>query len=292
VRRIKLLVFALFLSTFCHCKQPAYALAICAVFKNESFFIKEWIEFHRLMGAEHFYLYDNGSSDNSLEILEPYIQSGLVEVIDWSVETHDQREYLTLLQLPAYNDALCRVKQTAKWAAFIDLDEFICPMRHESIVAMLDEYNECAGLAINWQVFGTSFIDKIPFGHRITHDFIWKAPSGWEINKYIKVIIQPDTVHSFSQNPHYCLFYDGYHLVNSDKRILPLREVQPIVIDTVRIHHYWFGDRQWFLHNKLIRRKQWGIDIHPDYLDTFINSFNQEKDTAMHRFISRFPGLF
>ena len=238
------------------------------------------------MGAEHFYLYDNGSSDHSLEILAPYLTSGLVELINWPVETQDQNEYLTLLQLPAYNDALTRVKETAKWAAFIDLDEFLCPMRHASIVAMLQEYEDCAGLAVNWQVFGTSFIEKLGDGQRLIEELIWKAPSGWEINKYIKVIVQPRAVHSFSQNPHYCLFYDGYHLVNSDKKILPLREVQPILIDTVRIHHYWFGDRNWFLQNKLMRRKQWGIDINPDYLDAFIASFNQEKDTAMLRFFT------
>lgn len=35
-------------------------LPICAIFKEEAPYLPEWIEFHRLMGVERFFLYDNG----------------------------------------------------------------------------------------------------------------------------------------------------------------------------------------------------------------------------------------
>ena len=35
-----------------------HQLSICAIFKNEAKFLKEWIEYHRLVGVDHFYLYD------------------------------------------------------------------------------------------------------------------------------------------------------------------------------------------------------------------------------------------
>ncbi len=35
------------------------------------------------MGAKHFYLYNNLSQDNYLEVLQPYIESGDVELIEW-----------------------------------------------------------------------------------------------------------------------------------------------------------------------------------------------------------------
>src|SRR5579862_2573203 len=141
--------------------QEKYSLAICAVFQNESFFMKQWIEFHKLMGVDHFYLYNNASSDNYLDILQPYIDEGLVELIQWPIETHNQKEYLALLQLPAYNHALQIVKNTARWAAFIDLDEFFCPMRHNTMIELLEEYQDFAGIAINWQTFGTSGIEQL-----------------------------------------------------------------------------------------------------------------------------------
>lgn len=262
-----------------------YALAICAVFKDESFFLKQWIEFHRLMGADHFYLYNNGSSEEDLNILKPYIEVGLVDLIEWPVETKNQKEYLTLLQLPAYNHALEIVKGSAHWAAFIDLDEFLCPVHHNNMVELLEEYKDCAGIALNWQTFGTSNIDQIENDQLIIENFLWKAPSWWEMNKYIKMVVQPNTVECFADNPHFCLFREGYYAVNSDKiPIYDLCEMQPILVDTVRIHHYWFGDRNWFMTNKLTRRKRWGISINLDYLDRFIDSFNQEKDETMLRF--------
>jgi hypothetical protein len=268
--------------------EEKYSLVICAVFQDETFYLKQWIEFHKQMGVDHFYLYNNSSSDDYLDILKPYMEQGLVDLIEWNVVTHNQKEYLALLQIPAYNHALNIVKNTAHWAAFIDLDEFLCPVRHDSMVALLEEYQECAGLAINWQTFGTSDIDRLQKDQLIVENFLWKAPYWWEINKYIKIIVQPSFVHSFSNNPHYCLFNPGFYAVNSNKAPLyDLCEVQPIVIDTVRIHHYWFGDRNWFISNKLPRRKKWGTSIPISYLDQFIDSFNQEKDETMLRFLPK-----
>src|SRR4051812_43400023 len=64
-----------------------YKLVACAIFQNETFFLREWIEYHRIVGVEHFYLYNNLSTDNYLEILQPYIAEGIVELFDWPVET-------------------------------------------------------------------------------------------------------------------------------------------------------------------------------------------------------------
>ena len=43
-----------------------YYFSICAIFKDESLSIKEWIEYHKLIGVEHFYLYNNNSTDSSI----------------------------------------------------------------------------------------------------------------------------------------------------------------------------------------------------------------------------------
>lgn len=59
-------------------------VAICALFKNEAPFLREWIEYHLMIGVSHLYLYNNCSSDNYLAILKPYIKSGVVELFDVS----------------------------------------------------------------------------------------------------------------------------------------------------------------------------------------------------------------
>src|SRR5262249_868545 len=45
--------------------KPARYLSVVATIKNEGRYLREWIEFQRLMGAEQIYLYDNGSIDNT-----------------------------------------------------------------------------------------------------------------------------------------------------------------------------------------------------------------------------------
>jgi hypothetical protein len=50
-----------------------YYLTIGAIFKNESHCLQEWIEHHIFHGVEHFYLLNDGSTDEYMKILQPYI---------------------------------------------------------------------------------------------------------------------------------------------------------------------------------------------------------------------------
>jgi hypothetical protein len=48
-----------------------YELTACLKFKNAARFLPEWIEFHQMVGFEHFYLYNNNSTDDYLGALAP-----------------------------------------------------------------------------------------------------------------------------------------------------------------------------------------------------------------------------
>ena len=45
-----------------------YKLSVGGVFKNEAHSIKEWIDHYLFHGADHFYLINDGSTDNTLSI--------------------------------------------------------------------------------------------------------------------------------------------------------------------------------------------------------------------------------
>jgi len=277
--------FFFFCSFSLHGRSLKYDLVVCAVFQNEAFFLKEWLEFHKLVGVQHFYLYNNLSTDNYYEILYPYMQNGEVDLFDWPEETGNQQEYLTLLQLPVYNHALSLAKESSRWAAFIDLDEFLFPVSYPNLLMLLEEYQAYGGLAVNWQVFGTSGVDRLQDGELITENLIWRTPDHWGINKNIKMIVQPKYIDGFT-HPHYCHFKEGYFAVNSHKnRLQDFCGEQDPIVDLIRINHYWFGDRYWFFNNKLPRRKKWGLPIPNDVLSDFIDSFNQVEDKAILRFV-------
>ena len=95
-------------------------LAVVAILKDEGPYIKEWLDYHLAAGVEHFYLYNNDSSDDYEKIVAPYVQAGLVTSTNISGK---------LSLFPAYNDAIKRFKFFNRYMAFIDLDEFIFPKK-------------------------------------------------------------------------------------------------------------------------------------------------------------------
>lgn len=73
-----------------------YNVSICSIFKNEAPYLKEWIEFNNIVGVDHFYMYNNNSEDDYEAILQPYIKSGLVTLIDWPQNQKQMECYQTL----------------------------------------------------------------------------------------------------------------------------------------------------------------------------------------------------
>jgi len=123
-----------------------YYLASALIIKNEAHYIAEWLEFHKLVGVEHFYIYDNESTDNLKEILEPYIKSGLVDYTYFPGK---------VMQTPAYHAAIEKCKFETKWLAIHDTDEFFVPYKHENLQDWLREFpKNAAQILVGWKFFG------------------------------------------------------------------------------------------------------------------------------------------
>jgi hypothetical protein len=130
-------------------------LSIVAITKNEGHNMREWIEYHILVGVEKFYIYDNESTDGTLDILRPYIESGIVDYTYFP--GHKQ-------QRPAYLDAFQKHGHDTNWIAPIDMDEFIVPLEYETIPQFLKNLPATATqLCVGWMVYGNS-------GHENKHE--------------------------------------------------------------------------------------------------------------------------
>ena len=57
-----------------------YKLSLVLIIRDEAEYIKEWIEYHRLAGAEHFYIYDDESSDGLCDRIKDYTEKGLLHI--------------------------------------------------------------------------------------------------------------------------------------------------------------------------------------------------------------------
>lgn len=131
----------------------AYELAIASMFRNEASYLKEWIEYHRMVGVSHFWLYNDNSTDNWKEILQPYIDVGLVEVFDWP--TPHGIAYFHR-QVEAFRDAVQLARGNTAWLALIDIDEFLLPMQNRSVPECLNShFSHASAVYVNWRNFGT-----------------------------------------------------------------------------------------------------------------------------------------
>lgn len=140
---------------------PGFGVAIVAIVKNEAEYLEEWLCFHLALGVDHFFIYDNGSSDGSAELLERYINHGLVTRIDWPIGGG---------QLSAYNHSLRMFGRTAEWLAYYDPDEFLVPLLDDDIPSFLARFPDAADVRVPRVEYGFS-------GHRA-------KPEGLSIDAY------------------------------------------------------------------------------------------------------------
>ena len=167
---------------------PQHYLAVCAIAKNEGAYFEEWIEWHRNLGVEKFYIYDNESTDHTKEILAPYIASGLVEYVFFPGMKQ---------QLLAYDDCLNKRRLDSHWIAFIDLDEFIVPVKDKTIPEFLKRFEKFPVVEINWLIYGSSG-DREKKPGTVMERFKQHSQPNHVLNRHVKSIVNPRCVFSFT----------------------------------------------------------------------------------------------
>jgi hypothetical protein len=187
----------------------SHEVAVVAIAKNEGLYVREWVEFHRLVGITKIYLYDNDSNDDTRRLLQPYVDSDL---IDYQSITSVGR------QLDAYMDAIARHKQECRYMAFIDLDEYIMPEKPYYPIAdvvrdVLAKRNNAAGIALNWCLYGNSGHTSRPTG-LITENYIDRARETNPMNHIVKTLCNPRMVCAYI-SPHYPQYRLGAISVDS-----------------------------------------------------------------------------
>lgn len=264
----------------CHA-EPKYRLSICAIFQDEAPYLKEWIEFHKILGVEHFYLYNHRSSDHFLEVLRPYILSGLVELKNQTKVANRIKKF-NRLQCQCYTECLRAARGESQWIAFIDIDEFLFPTTAQNLCELLSEYEDCAGIVVNWRIFGTSHIKKIPEGELLIEQLTHCTTKSYTLNRYVKCIIKPECASHFL-NPHHPVYLQGNTQVNTDK--IPCEGPffsSYIQTNKLCINHYWTRDEDFFLIKKMPRQKKWGGTPN---VQNILRMVNAEKDETILRFI-------
>ena len=201
-----------------------YFLSLCCIIKNERY-LEEFIMYYRLLGVEHFYIYDNNSSVPISERLNKNYFKNICTIINFPGK---------IQQINAYNNFMGKYKNETKWLIIVDGDEFILPKNHNSLRDFLKDYKDYHAIGINWVMFGTSFHDKIQQGFVIDN---YRYSEGTQ-NKHIKTIFKPEFVVRI-ENPHYVILKNSSKYVDPHKRVIggPFNELH--TRDIIQINHYW-----------------------------------------------------
>lgn len=175
-----------------------YDLAVVAIMKNEGPYVKEWLDYHILAGVDHFFIYDHESDDNSKEILQPYIDAGIVTYVLYPGE-----KSLIL----GFNETLQKYKFFCRYIAFIDADEYIYPKENKSIVEVIDEIladkPNIGGIEINWMYYGSNNLEKADYSKGVNERFTMRAA---EPAISVKSVVNPRTV-DYMHTPHFMHYF-------------------------------------------------------------------------------------
>lgn len=128
------------------------SLIICAVFKNESHILAEWIQHYLSRGVEHIYLVNDFSTDEYLPVITRF--GDKVTLFHNDIVTKSVGR-----QMMIYDKYFRTVAASVtKWMTILDLDEFLYSPTGESFAEILRRFadNGISQVNVDWLHFGSN----------------------------------------------------------------------------------------------------------------------------------------
>jgi len=231
-------------------------IALCCIAKLENDYIRHFVDYYKHLHFDKIFLYDNNDPNGERfeTVIDDYIQSGFVEIIDFRGEK--------VAQLRAYQDCYDRHNKEYDWIAFFDIDEFLT-FEDEStdIHSFLKQkkYLPFQVIHINWKMYddnnlldndGRSVTER--FEHPVlpldfkTHERPW--------NDHIKSIVRGGLSKvKWNATPH-TINSDYYHCCNSEGILVDINSpFQNIEFKSVFLRHYRTKTIGEWVKNKMVR---------------------------------------
>jgi len=171
--------------------------------RDEAPYLAEYIEFHILQGFDHFIFYDNKSTDDTAEMMVPYIKAGLVELRQYPPHITQRNNFWMMNHLCKEQEGL------TKWLHFHAIDERIWSPG-TSLVEALKPFERYAGVAVGWKLFNSNKKGKKEPG-LIIERFTSESE---EPNHHIKTIVQPGKAVGHAGCPHIFNYVPGNYCVD------------------------------------------------------------------------------
>lgn len=200
------------------------------MYRDDAEYLREWIEFHQLVGVERFFLYNNFSQDDHRQVLAPYVEQGTVVLTDWPKPFLPTKGGL----MKAYEH--CLEHAESRWIAFIDIDEFLFSPTGKPLPEILSDYEAFPGVVANWAMFGTSGHKRRPPG-LVIENYVCRTNRP-QFNTHFKSIVDPRRVNR-PRNAHFFSYRDGVAVDENKQRVTSTGKTDSVSFERLRVNHYW-----------------------------------------------------
>ncbi|MFT6168842.1 MAG: hypothetical protein ACJAR9_000956 [Celeribacter sp.] len=216
-------------------------LAIVLIVKDEEQHIEEWATFHLAAGVSHFYVYDNGCTDQTLPRLLGVVGQKAT-VVPWDQKLLDARSGAQIHnQVLAYAHAIRNFGAQHRWMSFIDADEFLVPKAHADLPSCLAHLPDEACISLPWHMFGRNGFEAPPHGG-VVANYTQRFPEPLDPKGVcnFKLILDPCRVTSMGVHVAQC--DQGDHTVN-DRGVgatqATRRDASFYSADFIQLNHYY-----------------------------------------------------
>lgn len=216
-------------------------LSISVSYKDDLYNLIEWLEYHLIVGVQHFYIYNNDKNPYTAQsILQPYMNEGVVTMV------HSAKMFTrprVNRQADAHHHCLQRSRGKTRWLAMLDMDEFLYPLKTDNINDVLKDYEAYPQLLINYCCFGSSGIKRKQDFQ--TQSYVNRAKDNWRWNHLCKGIGQVDKIKN-------CLHHHCFAVAGVDENKKACNWVKPYSGKILRINHYLTRSQDDY-HQKMLR---------------------------------------
>ncbi|TDO22363.1 glycosyltransferase family 2 protein [Pedobacter duraquae] len=173
-----------------------------SVLRDEEKFLDEWLVYHKRLGINHFFLFDNDQKQNLGLYLQPH--HTYTTVIPWFDSNAEKT------QIQAFRIALKDYINEFEWVIFFDVDEFVVLQSDRNLKYFLSRYPNATAVSLNWHIFGHNGMIEDP-ERLITSSLVKRMRN---MSSEVKTFTKVAAISSI-QYPHYCELKFGLRINSS-----------------------------------------------------------------------------
>ena len=225
-----------------------YKISVLAMFKNETMIIKDWVEHYLREGIEHFYLIDNGSTDDYYEKIKIYDKYITLKKDPTRLPKGTQTFLFNTIYLET-------IKKETEWIIFCDIDEYIYARNGNNQI--MDALNKLPQnvekIWLPWKCFGSNGNKNQP--NNIIKSFTKRKDGYTKNDGFGKIICRTANLDKIMTCGHIVRLNENNIMYNANGQKLEDYNLDEENCKSLNLHlnHYMLMSEEYYLTVKSIR---------------------------------------